>query len=191
MQDSKYDIFNYFKVSSCLALFDSYDTGVTNLTGYGWAWYQSQFYDGMAKLSLKDFFANDYAQFLYYSSGGHDFVGTYNARNANSKYDSRYVLRLDANSYNQRVENGVYNGSVWARQEQFKAYGFNIKPYGWAHSVRWGGTFNENPGGVPDTNDVSGGIGLQCGWNAGNNIGCCQSVTGMGHKQICFKWFIK
>jgi hypothetical protein len=190
--DSKYEIFNYFKVSQCLAIFDSNDTnGAINLPNYGWAWLESSFYDGQRKLSLKEFYANEYAKFVYYSSGAHDFVASFNSRNASIKYNYNFVRRLDINSYNQRVQNTVYPGNVWARQEEFKAYGFNIRPYAHAHAVRWGGTFNENGGGVPDSNDVSGGIGLQCGWNAGNHIGCCQSVTGVGHKQMCFRWYIK
>jgi hypothetical protein len=194
--DSKYEIFNYFKVSQCLAIFDSNDTnGAINLPNYGWAWLESSFYDGQRKLSLKEFYANDYAKFVYYSSGGHDFVASFNSRNAPQKYDYNFVRQLDINRYNQTVENTIYPGNVWARQDQFKAYGFNIKPlnpYGWrGTAVRWGGTFNENPGGVPDTNDVGGGIGLGVGWNAGNYIGCCQSEKGVGSKQMCFRWYIK
>lgn len=184
--DSKYDIFNYYKVTSCIAVFDERDTNISNQPNLcrGWVWIHMNFYNN--SLSLKDFYAQGKEQFAYYSSGNHNFT--------NGK-DARYVLSLSKNEFKQKILNGVYNEKVWARQEEFMAYGFNIRPYGWSHAVRWGGTFNENWGGVPNTNDVSGGIGVQAaGWNAGNVPICCEFNTGVrnvGYKQMGFKWYIK
>ena len=181
-KSSKYDIFNYYKVSSCLAIFDEADTGASN-TDFckGWVWYNEIFYDG--SLSLKDFYAQGKEQFVYYSSGNHDF---------GSGKDRRYVKSQSASDFTSYILNGVYNEKVWARQEQFQAYGFNINPYGHRHAVRWGGTFNENHGGVPDSNDVSGGIGVEAQqWNAGNVPICCESRSGVRLKQMGFKWYIK
>jgi hypothetical protein len=67
----------------------------------------------------------------------------------------------------------------------------NIYIENWAHRVRWGGTFNENGGSLPTTNDVSGGIGMeQRSYSAGDAIGCCQNTTGL-NKSLSFKWFIR
>ena len=190
--DAKYDIFNYFKVSECLAIFDSKDTGgIVNKPNYGWTWHEPKFYNG--KLSLKDFFATSRAQFSYFSSGNYDFAAGYNNGKAeNEKYDPAYITKYDKNGFNAYVIEEWYNNKIWSRQEEFQAFGFNIKPFNWEHKVRWGGTFNENGGGVPDSNDVSGGIGVSAyGWSAGNTPTCCESHPGVAVKQMGFKWFIR
>ena len=189
--DAKYDIFNYFKVSECLAIFDSKDTGGNTNNNYGWTWHEPNFYN--KQLSLKDFFATSRSQFSYFSSGNYDFVAGYNnGRAEKEKYDASYITKYDKKSFNAYVIEKWYNNKIWSRQEEFQAFGFNIKPFNWEHKVRWGGTFNENAGGVPDTNDVSGGIGVSAyGWNAGNTPTCCESAPGAPLKQMGFKWFIR
>jgi len=193
-KDAKYDIFNYFKVSQCLAIFDKNDTGIENLQNYGWTWYEKNFYN--KNLSLKDFFATSRAQFTYYSSGDYDFVKGYNSRTtADKHYDEKYISRIRQNNkiaFDEYIIKPIYSNKIWSRQEEFKAFGFNIVPLGWNHKVRWGGTFNENHGGVPDSNDVSGGIGVSAfNWNAGNTPTCCESSPGVPRKQMGFKWFIR
>ena len=193
-KDAKYDIFNYFKVSQCLAIFDKIDTGIENLNNYGWTWYEQNFYN--KSLSLKDFFATSRSQFTYYSSGDYDFVANYNKNTTPDKnYDAKYVRRIMRNNkstFDEYIIRPFYSNKIWSRQEEFKAFGFNIIPFGWNHKVRWGGTFNENPGGVPDSNDVSGGIGVSAfNWNAGNTPTCCESAPGAVRKQMGFKWFIR
>jgi len=181
--DSKYDIFNYYKVNSCIAVFDERDVGYSNRTDLckGWVWYESPFYNG--SLSLKDFYAQGKEHFYYYSSGNYNF---------SSGKDAKFVVPLSDTDFTNYILERAYKSTVWARQEHFKAYGFNIQPIRWSHAVRWGGTFNENPGGVPDSNDVSGGIGVQAiNWSAGNVPICCQSRSGVGLKQMGFKWYIK
>ena len=192
--DAKYDIFNYFKVSECLAIFDKRDTGNNTNNKYGWTWYEPKFYNN--KLSLKDFFATSRAQFTYYSSGDYDFVAGYNANKPIEKqYDPAYITRIRSNdkkSFEEYIINKFYSNKIWSRQEEFKAFGFNIIPFAWEHKVRWGGTFNENGGGIPDSNDVSGGIGLSTyKWNAGNSPTCCESAPGVQARQMGFKWFIR
>lgn len=193
-KDAKYDIFNYFKVSQCLAIFDKNDTGIENLQNYGWTWYEKNFYN--KNLSLKDFFATSRAQFTYYSSGDYDFVKGYNSRTtADKHYDEKYISRIRQNNkiaFDEYIIKPSYSNKIWSRQEEFQAFGFNIVPLGWNHKVRWGGTFNENHGGVPDSNDVSGGIGVSAfNWNAGNTPTCCESSPGVPRKQMGFKWFIR
>jgi hypothetical protein len=192
-KDAKYEIFNYFKVSNCLAIFDKKETGYENLANYGWTWINS-FYNG--RLSLKEFFATSRSQFIYYSSGNYDFVTEYNKRNPVEKhYEEKYIYRISAaykSTFNEYIIKPIYSNKIWSRQEEFQAFGFNIIPFGWNHKVRWGGTFNENPGGIPDSNDVSGGIGVSAfNWNAGNTPTCCESSPGVARKQMGFKWFIR
>ena len=87
------------------------------------------------------------------------------------------------------------NRKIFSQQEQFKAWGLNVIPQGWSHAVRWGGSFNENyahqSDGIPNSNDVSCGIGLQARtFSAGDAINCCQSTTGT-NSSMGFKWFIR
>lgn len=183
--DAKYDIFNYYKVSSNLALFDPNDIyGNTNTSKYGWRWIEPNFYNG--NTSLKDFFAGSKSQFDYYSSGNYNLISAKN-------YDGTYVKALNRTDFNNKyINNNYYSDKIWARQSDFKAIGFNVMPLTDRHRVRWGGTFNENPGGVPDSNDVSGGIGVNAEpWNAGNCMHCCEERPERPSKRMGFKWFIK
>ena len=77
------------------------------------------------------------------------------------------------------------------------AYGLNIRPAtSWGHSVRWGGTFNENAGlGVQwytgdGSNDVSGGIGISFNYSSGDYIGCCQASRGR-NASMRFEWYVR
>ena len=183
--DAKYEIFNYYKVSKCLALFDSTDTnGNINKGKYGWRWIETNFYDG--NTSLKDFFAGSKSQFSYYSSGNYNLITA-------KGYDSTYVKMLSKDNFNNKfINDDYYSDKIWARQSTFKAVGFNIMPLSNKHNVRWGGSFNQDQGGIPDSNDVSGGIGLNAEqWNAGNCQHCCEEAPSRPSKQMGFKWFIK
>ncbi len=150
----------------------------------------------MMEIIIKRIFATSRAHFYYYSSGNYDFVTEYNKRNPVEKhYNPNYVHRIlnqFRSSFNEYIIKPIYSNKIWSRQEQFQAFGLNIVPFGWNHKVRWGGTFNENPGGIPDSNDVSGGIGVSAfNWNAGNTPTCCESSPGVATKQMGFKWFIR
>jgi hypothetical protein len=197
-KDAKYDIFNYFKVSQCLAIFDKKDTGIENLNNYGWTWYEQNFYN--KKLSLKDFFATSRAQFTYYSLSNYDFVAGYNnGKPIDKHYDRAYITRINAasrESFNQTIMKNTYTPKIWSRQDGFRAFGFNITPvmHIW-HKVRWGGLFNNESDIF--TSDVSGGIGLfnhydnNKSMNAGNYPTCCETAPVAVKKQMGFKWFIR
>jgi hypothetical protein len=192
--DAKYDIFNHFKVTECLAIFNSSDTGgVVNKPNYGWTWHEPKFYNG--NLSLRDFFATYRSQFTYYSSSDYDFVAGYNNNNnePSKKYDPAYITRVFAankDNFNQTIMEQKYTSKIWSRQDGFRSFGFNIIPINYVtHKVRWGGIFN-NEGDV-NTSDVGGGIGLNNNWNAGNYHTCCESDPRASLKQMGFKWFIK
>ena len=94
---------------------------------------------------------------------------------------------------------GPCNLKIWSSQNQFYSFGFNVGPdikneasrAIWPHRVRWGCSFNENGDSLPTTNDVSGGIGMECrSYSAGDAISCCQSTVGQ-NKNFSFKWFIR
>jgi len=94
---------------------------------------------------------------------------------------------------------GPCNLKIWSSQNQFYSFGFNVGPVvaneasrgSWPHRVRWGCSFNENNDSQPTTNDVSGGIGMECrNYSAGDAIGCCQNTVGQ-NKNFSFKWFIR
>ena len=79
------------------------------------------------------------------------------------------------------------------------AYGLNIRPRTWwGHSVRWGGTFNENPGTTnhgywwhgDGSNDVSGGIGVNHWYSCGDVIGCCEASRGTV-AAMRFEWYVR
>lgn len=97
------------------------------------------------------------------------------------------------------VNKGPCNIKIWSTQNQFYSFGFNVGPViadeesrvHWPHRVRWGCSFNENGDSKPTTNDVSGGIGMECReYSAGDAIGCCHATAGQ-NKNFSFKWFIR
>jgi hypothetical protein len=94
---------------------------------------------------------------------------------------------------------GPCNIKIWSTQDHFYSFGFNVGPViaeeasrvHWPHRVRWGCSYNENGDSKPTTNDVSGGIGMECReYSAGDGIGCCHATVGQ-NKHFSFKWFIR
>jgi hypothetical protein len=78
-----------------------------------------------------------------------------------------------------------WNGGVFSAQTSVRFYGFNYTNSSNAN-VRWGFAWNENsplalfPNGDENSNDVTGGIGMNIGsYSAGDYIGCCQDNTGI------------
>ena len=189
--DAKFDIFNRYVFNECMAIFSKEDTNgkairFPNNPEYGWTWVLSPIFK---KLSLLDFFAGNYSQYFYASINN-------NLVELNNPLIRQYKFSM--NDFNNYVVKLHYHHGVWSQQNRFKAYGFNVSPGNFKgvssnsnHSARWGGTFNENNDGLPNSNDVSGGIGVSNKrWNAGDCIGCCESSRGL-NKQMGFKWFIR
>ncbi len=211
--DAKYDIYNTFPVTDCLAIFDSREFNNISVSSrcpindndlytdpnykqYGWRWVTKNFNNG-GPITLLNYFANNNRDFIYTCRNIQDKTGLdnfmKNIPGANYKdynYFANYIIG------NNRIRSGSgpvppYNNLVWSTQSEFLAYGFNIYIQNWNHRVRWGGSFNENGGSLPDTNDVSGGIGMEHrNYSAGDGIGCCQFTTGV-NKSLSFKWFIR
>jgi hypothetical protein len=203
--DAKYDIYNYYNAVDCLAIFDRNDTNseVTFITNpeYGWIWTIPRFYNNGIRISLLNYFKpkpgfpNGYSTYFYTSKDRTEtsinrwmldrgFSGTY----VPPQYFENFLVNVTCKL---RLP---LNRNIFSQQEAFKAWGLNVIPQGWSHSARWGGSFNENTGSwesVPNTNDVSCGIGLQArNYSAGDVIGCCQSTAGT-NTSMGFKWFIR
>jgi hypothetical protein len=203
--NAKYDIYNYYSATDCLAIFDANDTKgeltFNNYPEYGWIWHIPNF-NGKDKISLLDFFKprNGFPRGL----SSYAYTST---NQGNIEWVKRWMIDRGFSGYyispqyfeNMFVETtctkrSPLNRKIFSQQEHFKAWGLNVIPQGWNHAVRWGGSFNENPGhwdGLPNSNDVSCGIGLQTrNFSAGDAINCCQSTTGT-NASMGFKWFIR
>lgn len=185
--DAKFHIYNTYPVSQCLAMFDKENVRgkltFPNKPEYGWMWWASIFYN--QRTTLLDFFRNDITQVFWTSMNP----------NYNYQVGNQYAIRLPGNAFSQRFTDNnctfvaPYPRDIWSYQEGVKVIGFNIKAPYWGHSVRWGGSFNNEQD--FNSNDVSGGIGLQnLEWNAGDIARCCESSRGTS-SQMSFKWFIK
>ena len=80
--------------------------------------------------------------------------------------------------------NGVFSG-----QAGYKFFGFNYQSTGTSDKARFGFGFNNETD--QNSNDVRGGIGLNNpAWSAGDNIGCCQSQTGV-NRQLKFEMYVR
>jgi hypothetical protein len=210
--DAKYNIYNIFPVTDCLAIFDSREFNNISISQcptnendlytdpnykqYGWRWINQNFNNGIP-ITLLNYFKNNNRDFVYTCRNIQDKTELTNFMKdipgAIYKDYSFFVDYIIGNSRTRSGSNPVppYNNLVWSTQSEFLSYGFNIYIKNWNHRVRWGGTFNENGGSLPDTNDVSGGIGMEHrDYSAGDAIGCCQNTTGV-NKSLSFKWFIR
>jgi hypothetical protein len=87
------------------------------------------------------------------------------------------------------ANNFAGKGLAFSSQVDVRFYGFNYTG-GNGSNVRWGFGWNENGGGLypngnEGSNDVSGGIGMSgvfstgVNYSAGDQISCCQNVTGI------------
>lgn len=199
--DAKYDIYNYYEAKECCAIFDKNDTNgqltYPDKPEYGYIWYST--FNGGSPISLLNFYTptnnRHKSNYVYTSQNGNlDYVNRWMLDRGllGTYYQYSYFIRdiVDVDEF----KKSPLNRKIFSHQEAFKAFGFNVIPIGWNHAVRWGATFNENTGpydGVPNSNDVSCGIGLQNrNYSAGDAIGCCQSTTGT-NASMGFKWFIR
>lgn len=200
-KDVKNDVYNHYKAKDCLAMFDGADTrGEFTFPNareeYGWIWLQKNFYSGKL-ISLLEFFRNNNSYYAYTTSNQSNLQWVKDVMKAHG-LNGTYVSQKDFDQFFVEVtdkKRSPLNRKIFSHQEEFKSWGLNIRPVGWNHKVRWGGSFNENPGhwdGLPWSNDVSCGIGLEArsNFSAGDAINCCQSTTGT-NSGMGFKWFIR
>jgi hypothetical protein len=190
------------------------------LKKYGWIWHEKNFNNGIG-ITLLDFYRSNKKQFYYSTPTTTNELSLKNFMNSyyDNKYVN--FLRFNTNSEDSLPRfkhtiifdttqdyfftiffpdsKGPCNLKIWSSQNQFYSFGFNVGPVvaneasrgNWPHRVRWGCSFNENDDSKPTTNDVSGGIGMECrDYSAGDAIGCCQNTVGQ-NKNFSFKWFIR
>jgi hypothetical protein len=205
--NAKNDIYNYYQATDCLAMFDGKDTKgeltFVDNPEYGWVWIINNFAGMNNKISLLDFFkpngrsANGNSYYGYTTTNQSNLRWVQDVMRANGFYGAMYFSPKDFEELFVTVtckRRAPLNRTIFSHQEHFKAWGLNVIPVGWNHRVRWGGSFNENPGhwdGLNYSNDVSCGIGLQArNFSAGDAINCCQSTTGT-NASMGFKWFIR
>lgn len=187
---------------------------------YGWMWHENNFNNGN-RITLLDFFKSGKSQFYYSTPDKGDKIEENLIKYMNSKYDSSLVKFLgfdylygNQEEYNKKILYGIYKNpnnkapchlDIWSTQSKFLSFGFNVGPVieatepneiaaaraSWPHRVRWGGSYNENEGSLPGSNDVSGGIGMEFNnYSAGDGVGCCEDNTGQ-NRNFSFKWFIR
>jgi hypothetical protein len=88
---------------------------------------------------------------------------------------------------------GGYDTRVWTRQADIRFYGFNWNDN---YKARWGFGWNENggglwPNGVRNTDDATGGIGLNwSNYSAGDGSFCCTLSTGL-NRSMSFETYIR
>lgn len=200
-EDAKYHVFNGCKINDCLAIFNSADVkGISNLSGYGYAWYEPNIIK--VKQTLLNYFKNDTCYINYFGDKAADF-SHFNRCEINNRDKYKYTNDSDKNNARNRfIEDHItnkYKEGIWSNQKEFMAYGLNIRPRTWwGHSVRWGGTFNENPGTTnygywwmgDGSNDVSGGIGITAKYSCGDYISCCESSKGTA-ASMRFEWYVR
>jgi hypothetical protein len=192
-----------------------------SLRKYGWLWHENNFNNGTAITLLDFFksgksqfyystptLSNETSLINFMNSKYNSDLVTYLGfdyvyQNDKPKYKYKVLFDYNNQEYTPIISDytrkGPCNINIWSTQNQFYSYGFNVGPLvdyepsrgNWPHRVRWGFSFNENGDSKPTTNDVSGGIGMECrDYNAGDAIGCCHATAGE-NKHFSFKWFIR
>lgn len=161
--DAKFDAMNYFYAKDMMALWpdiaSNYGSSATGgsvnlLSSYNnWCWLQNNFNNGI-RITPINFF-NSATKFFF--GNANNFAG---------------------------------RGTAFSSQTDVLFYGFNYTNANSTSSVRWGFGWNENGGGLypngnETSNDVTGGIGMSgafataINYSAGDQITCCQTVTGI------------
>lgn len=183
--DAKFETMNYYPSKDILALWPDITTngGSLGTNPYScWSWVQNNFTnnstDGInydQRLTCIDFFGRNGGL------GVGDFVLS------SGNYGGKFVCPP-----------ALFPGwsGQFSGQADIRFYGFNFRGFNGAGAVRWGFGWNENgegqynspgtlaSGGVPGSNDVSGGIGMSFGvdWSAGDRISCCQNASGINRQ---------
>lgn len=178
-QDAKFDVFNYTQAAKVMALFpDATPGGAVPNSTYGFTWAEdmptpsnTQSYSG--RPTQADYTGKTLLELF---TGGEEI----------------FLRPADASTPYSAL------GNVFSGQSNVKFFGFNYVSTANNNRARFGFGWNENGGGDgnyptanQDSNDVSGGIGLdRVGWSAGDYIGCCQNKTGV-NRQMKFELYIK
>lgn len=178
--DAKYSVFNSVQASKVMAIFPDSPVkgGAVSAASqnYGWTWIENM--------------PNPANTAIY---PGRPTQGDYVGKTLRELFagDEEIYLR-------EATLESPYNpfGTVFSTQISVRFFGFNYTSTANNNRARWGFGWNENdnttyPTANQDTNDVSGGIGLdRANWNAGNVNGCCTNRTGLAG-QMKFELYVK
>ena len=179
-ENAKYSVFNSVQASKIMAIFpDAPSKGGAVAAAdqnYGWTWIEN-----MPNPANTESYPGRPVQ--------QDYVGK-TLRELFAGEEEIYIREATSGS--------PYDpfGSVFSTQQSVRFFGFNYVSTAGNNRVRWGFGWNENdnttyPTANQDSNDVSGGIGLdRADWNAGNVHGCCANRTGSAG-QMKFELYVK
>jgi hypothetical protein len=160
--DAKFNTYNYFLANDWLAIWPDVTNGGDVSGGYGgWAWVEVNA-TGISETLLN--FMNRNVQITKASNGV-----IYSRTDPSPTQLTKY-------------------GSQWSMSSGFQWYGLNY--FGNSNAkVRWGwATNNESE---QNSNDISGGIGMQYGsYSAGDKVNCCASTTGI-NRTARFEWYVR
>ena len=177
--DAKFNTMNYSTATDILALWPDITTvgGSLNLTSYGcWSWLQKNFTS---------------AGTLYGSGQGASTTtvsGITSSMTLINWFNTISSVRCFIQDAITWPGWGNATNHIFSSQTDVRFYGFNYYDNagtGSGNSMRWGFGWNENGGGLfPNgdmgSDDIRGGIGMSSSYfSAGDNIGCCQTVTGI------------
>lgn len=177
--DAKYEIFNSTLASDVMALFpDATPGGAITGQNYGYTWVEQ----------------------MPTPSNTTTISGASNSVD----YTGKTLLELFSDNTKIPIRNPALTspysatGSVFSRQPGYKFFGYNYRSSSadsrYIKKVRWG--FGWNNEGDENSNDVTGGIGLDITtrtstqWSAGDIPECCQDSTGV-NRQMKFEIYIK
>jgi len=164
--DAKFDTYNYFPATDWMAIWPDvgYNGGdiPSSQVSTGWTWVELNAVG--APMPILNFF-NKGIQITKLSNN-YGFTGT----------------------NPQVINSSKFNSNIWTAQGGFNWYGINYLGNG-SNYVRWGFAWNNETD--QGSNDVRGGIGLiSPAWSAGDNIGCCQTTTGL-NRGMRFEWYVR
>jgi hypothetical protein len=184
-EDAKFNVFNYTQAEKVMAIFpDATAGGAVTGQSYGFVWNEY-----MPTPSNTTSYTNRPTQGSYIGKSLRElFAG-----------GEKIFIRdaTSASPYNATRTSG--GTQIFSTQTDVRFFGFNYQNSnggnGW-NRARFGLGWNENGGGLypngnEQSNDVSGGIGLdRVNWSAGDRIECCQNSTGL-NRQMKFELYVK
>lgn len=155
--DAKYNSYNYFAGTDIMARFPDVSAGGTLGSGLSaWTWHENNYYNSGSTTTLLNHFTNT--------------------------SNNTYLLQDAA-----VTSWAGHSGGPFSAQAGYRKYGFNLDESSIAASgarARWGFAWNNET--TAGSNDVYSGIGLNStrlgvttNYSAGDQIGCCQSYTGV------------
>lgn len=169
--DAKFDCMNYYKAGDLMAIWPDITTGAGgSIPGNGvHTWLEPSF--NSSRTTLIDFFQNG----IKTPTTGWAGTGIWKG---NAKQFSGWASGI----FSSQVDIQFY-GFNYVSEQSNSSYATQ------SNNVRWGFAWNENGEGThfpsaaynlyTGSNDVRSGIGLNQGWTAGDQIGCCNDTSGI------------